>query len=134
LNPVIFVDTNVFMYVVGQPHPLQARSRALLAAALAPGAPELVTSAEILQEMLHAYRRRRQTDVFDTALTLLRDSVREIWGIEPDDVTFARGLADAYPGLSARDLLHLACCRRRGVTRIHTFDRRLAAAVRKGRL
>ncbi|MSR37047.1 MAG: VapC toxin family PIN domain ribonuclease, partial [Gemmatimonadetes bacterium] len=33
-------------------------------------------------------------------------------------------------GLGARDLLHLACSKRRGSTRIRTFDRALAAASR----
>jgi len=40
------------------------------------------------------------------------------------DVTFV----DADVG--ARDLLHLACCRRRGIDEIKTFDRPLAAAFR----
>ncbi|MGH8654343.1 MAG: hypothetical protein ACREYE_20220 [Gammaproteobacteria bacterium] len=30
--------------------------------------------------------------------------------------------------LSARDLLHLACCRRRGIAQIKSFDRGLRAA------
>ncbi|HUP20668.1 MAG TPA: VapC toxin family PIN domain ribonuclease, partial [Gemmatimonadota bacterium] len=33
-----------------------------------------------------------------------------------------------HPGLSARDLLHLASCLRRQVDRIQTFDRALHAA------
>jgi hypothetical protein len=40
----------------------------------------------------------------------------------------ARALVERYPGLPARDLLHLACCRRREVAEIKTFDRALAAA------
>lgn len=38
-------------------------------------------------------------------------------------------LADELPGLGARDLVHLACCRRRDVTRIETHDCGLAAAM-----
>ena len=34
-----------------------------------------------------------------------------------------------HPGLGARDLLHLACCQRRGIQRAKTFDRALAAAI-----
>jgi hypothetical protein len=62
-SDVIFVDTNIFVYAVGRPH--------------------------------------------------------------PPSVT-------RHPGLSARDLLHLACCRRRGVERIHIFDRGRRAAIEKG--
>ncbi|WP_414843378.1 PIN domain-containing protein, partial [Mycobacterium tuberculosis] len=42
----------------------------------------------------------------------------------------ARTLHHRHPGLGARDLLHLACCQRRGVTRIKTFDHTLASAFR----
>jgi predicted nucleic acid-binding protein len=48
--------------------------------------------------------------------------------INAEDVRSARLLADSYPQLGARDLLHLAVCRRHAVDRIKTFDRALAAA------
>jgi predicted nucleic acid-binding protein len=32
-----------------------------------------------------------------------------------------------FPALDARDLCHLACCRRRQVTRIQTFNQALAS-------
>jgi predicted nucleic acid-binding protein len=44
----------------------------------------------------------------------------------------ARASITRHPGLTARDLLHLACCRRRSIKRIHTFDRALRAAVEAG--
>jgi predicted nucleic acid-binding protein len=34
-----------------------------------------------------------------------------------------------HPGLAARDLVHLACCRRRGVTKAITFDRALGSVL-----
>lgn len=40
----------------------------------------------------------------------------------------AREQAHHHPELGARDLLHLACCQRRGVTEAKTYDRGLAAA------
>jgi uncharacterized protein len=43
-------------------------------------------------------------------------------------VELARSLVERHPGLGARDLLHVACCTRRGVERVKTFDRGLAAA------
>ena len=41
----------------------------------------------------------------------------------------ARALVERHPGLSARDLVHLACCTRRQVSRVKTFDRTLGAAM-----
>lgn len=125
---MIFVDTNVFMYAVGREHPLRDDARKFFTAAMKERTP-LVTSAEVLQELLHAYVPVDRMDDLDAALLLVGSTVGTIWPVEEDDVRFARLLADSHRGLSARDLLHLACCRRREVRRIRTFDRPLAAAM-----
>ena len=46
---------------------------------------------------------------------------------EEADVALARRLHEQYPALQARDLCHLAGCRRRGVKQIKTFDQTFAA-------
>lgn len=126
---MIFVDTNVFMYAVGRRHPLVEPARSFFATALAEETP-LVTSTEVLQELLHAYLPADRLDDFDAAVELATSRTAEIWPIEPDDVRFARDLATRHVGLSARDLLHLATCLRREVDGIETFDRTLSAAFR----
>ena len=118
-----FVDTNVFLLAAGSPHPLRQSATAALR-----GKPDLVTSAEVLQEILHVFMRRRRLDLCDQALELTYRSVGEVWAIEPEDVVGARSLADLHPQLESRDLLHLACCLRRQTTDLATFDRGLAAA------
>lgn len=124
---MIFVDTNVFMYAVGRDHPLRSEARRFFDRALE---EELVlaTSAEVLQEMLHAYLPVGRTDTLDRALELTRRTTASVWSVEPDDVRFARTLADAHEGLGARDLLHLACCLRREVDDLQTYDRALRGA------
>lgn len=87
----------------------------------------LVGSAEVLQELLHAYLPVNRLGTLDAALRLARSRLGEIWAVEADDVELARTLVERYPGLGARDLLHVACCTRRRVTRPKTFDRGLAA-------
>ena len=124
---MIFVDTNVLMYAVGGPHPLRDPAREFFEQSLAQRIP-LATSAEVLQELLHAYLPADRTQTLDAALALAEARIFEIWPLEPDDVRFARLLIDTHPALGARDLLHLACCRRREVTRIKTFDRALSSA------
>lgn len=125
---MIFVDTNVFVYAVGRDHPLKSQARAVFEQAVAePGQP-LVTSAEVLQELLHVYLPVNRWRTLNDALELVARSVREVWPIEPDDVLDAVRLAESHPGLGARDLLHLACCQRRGIRHIRTFDRALSAA------
>ncbi len=126
---MIFIDTNVFMYAVGRPHPLRDEARAFFQRALQDRTP-LATSAEVLQELLHAYVPVGRLETLDAALALAEARVPTLWPVEPDDVRLGRLLLDEYPELSARDLLHLACCMRRDVTQVRTFDRALAAAFR----
>ena len=122
-----FVDTNVIMYAVGRDHPLRQEARAFFEDALESG-EALVTSAEVLQELLHAYLAPARLDTLDSALSLVRARIPTVWSMDSDDVELARVLVDRHPGLGARDLIHLACCMRRDVTRVATFDRALAAA------
>lgn len=122
-----FVDTNVFMYAVGRDHPLKAEARSFFLERAESGEP-LVTSAEVLQELMHAYLPVHRLETLDAALALARDLTATIWNVEVEDVLLARELLDAHRSLGARDLLHLACCQRRGVSDAKTFDRPLAAA------
>ena len=124
---MIFVDTNVFMYAVGRVHPLKSEAREFFARAVAATPrPGLVTSAEVLQELLHVYLPVNRHHTLSAALELVQRVTDEIWPLEADDVRVAHELASEHPTLGARDLIHLACCRRRGVDRIQTFDRALA--------
>ena len=124
---VTFVDTNVVMYAVGREHPLQGEARSFFQRAVTEG-DALVTSAEVLQELLHAYLPVGRTATLDKALDLLRKAIGEVWDLEADDAYLARSLAERHPHLGARDLVHLASCRRRKVSSVKTFDRSLAAA------
>ena len=123
-----FVDTNVFMYAVGKPHPLKSRARDFFEESIG-DSRSLFTSAEVLQELMHAYLPARRYDVFEDAAALIERTGVEVWPLEAADVLLAHQLRDRHPDLSTRDLCHLASCRRRGVREIMTFDRALAAAV-----
>jgi predicted nucleic acid-binding protein len=127
---MIFVDTNVIMYAVGREHPLRKPAQKFFESAMS-RRPEhrLVTSAEVLQELLHVYLPVQRMQTLDAALQLVSALVEEVWPVEAADVALARELVDAHPSLDARDLLHLACCKRRDVSRIKTYDRALAAAL-----
>jgi hypothetical protein len=123
---VIFIDTNVLMFSIGGEHPLRDEARGFIARSLSQG-ERLVTSAEVLQELLHVYlRSNRHTDLAN-AFAFLEGCVDDVWPVEAEDVKLARDLASVHPGLEARDLVHLACCQRRNVAGLKTFDRALAA-------
>jgi hypothetical protein len=125
-----FVDTNVVIYAVGRAHPLKAEARRFFDETLVDRTP-LATSAEVLQELMHAYLPVARLETLDAALELVESRVGTVWSVEAEDVQLARSLVGAHGELGARDLLHLACCRRRGVEEIKTFDRSLAAAFRR---
>jgi len=118
---VIFVDSNVPMYLVGAEHPNKAATRALLERAITDG-EILVTDAEVLQEILHRYVAIDRRDAIGPALDAVLGVVDEVFPVERGDVEGARRLV-LTTALSARDAVHLAIMRRRGVDRIITFDR-----------
>ena len=124
---MIFLDTNVFIHHIGRPHPLRDQAREWLVRALERG-ERLVTSAEVLQELLHFYLRVRMLSALEEAFTLVEGCVDEVWPVEREDIELARKLSTRHPGLEARDLVHLACCIRREPRDLMTFDRALAAA------
>mgnify|MGYP001817557694 CR=1 FL=1 len=124
---MIFVDTNVFMYAVGAPHPLRDPARDFLLGVFEEDRV-LVTSSEVMQELLHAYLAVSRRAEIDRAFTLIESCTREVWSIEAQDISLAWALAETHPALAARDLVHLATCERRGVDEVMTFDRRLASA------
>ena len=123
---MIFVDTNVFMYAVGRPHALQTSAQDFFVEANQSSTP-LCTSAEVLQELAHVYLSTGRPQTFDATLALVASAAVEVWPLEEEDVALARQLHEQYPALQARDLCHLASCRRRGVREVKTFDQTFAA-------
>ena len=123
---MIFVDTNVFMYAVGRPHALQANAQEFFVEATRSGTP-LCTSAKVMQELAHAYLPTGRLQTFDATLGFIASAGVDVWPLEAADVALARQLHERYPALQARDLCHLASCRRRGVREIKTFDQTFAA-------
>lgn len=124
-----FIDTNVWMYAVGRPHPLRIEARDLLRDAQRAG-DRLFTSAEVLQELLHAYLPVGRATTLRNAMTLVTSQATVV-PLAAEDVELAAALHASQPALQARDLAHLAVCLRHDATALHTFDRGLAEAFRQ---
>lgn len=118
---MIFVDSNVPMYLVGAEHPNKAIARRLVEAAIEAG-ERLVTDAEVLQEILHRYVAIDRRDAIEAASAAILGIVDEVFPIERSDVDQARRIV-LTSRLSARDAIHVAVMQRYGVSRIVTFDR-----------
>jgi predicted nucleic acid-binding protein len=119
---VIFVDSNVPMYLVGSDHPHKLDSQRMLER-LTSQRRRLVTSSEVFKEILHRYASIDRRDAIQPAFDALRDVVNEVFAVEEADVVRAKDLVCARAALSARDALHAAVMRRHEVSDILSFDR-----------
>ena len=118
----VFIDTAILMYAAGAEHPLRAPCQAIVRAVGA-GTVEAVTSAEVIQELLHrcaAIGRRGEgadlaaaaLDLFAPVLPITQALMRRV----PE-------LLRRYPDLSARDAIHVATCLHEGIAEIVSPDR-----------
>jgi predicted nucleic acid-binding protein len=118
---VIFLDSNIPMYLIGAAHSKKAESQILLERTIAAG-ERLVTDAEVLQEILHRYTAIDRRDAIAPALRLTLDIVDEVFAIEKADVLRASEITQNRAQLSARDSVHLAVMERHGIRSILSFD------------
>jgi predicted nucleic acid-binding protein len=118
---VIFVDSNIPMYLIGGPHPHKADSQRLLESAIAAG-ERLVTDVEVLQEILHRYVAINRRDAVQPAFDAVLDVVDEIFAVTVEDALRAKDIVLGKPRFSARDALHVAVMERQDVRRIMSFD------------
>lgn len=130
---MIFVDSNVPMYLVGAEHPLKERARTLLERLVHRG-ERLVTDAEVFQEILHRYVAIGRRDAIEPAWSALAGIVDEVYPVDLETVEAAKALLSETPGVSARDALHVAVMRRQGVHAILSFDRGFDAVPKLDRL
>ena len=118
---MIFIDSNVPMYLVGAPHRNKDRAIAVLTQ-LIRNEEQLVTDVEVYQEILHRYTAIQRPDAIDSAFENLDAIADDILTFGMAEVRAARTLIDSVPGLSARDALHVAVMRSAGTDRIFSFD------------
>jgi len=118
---VILIDSNIPMYLVGEPHPNKEAARRAVEELVAAG-ESLCTDAEVLQEILHRYTAIRRPEAIDPALDAVMGVVDVVYPIERTDVERARRLLKTTPRLSARDAIHIAVMQGRDVGRILSFD------------
>ena len=118
---MIFVDSNVPMYLVGAPHPNKDRALAVVARLLRDG-ERLVTDVEVYQEILHRYTAIRRPAAIDPAFATLGAIAADVLTFGMPEIRGARALIDAVDGISARDALHVAVMQRAGIDRILSFD------------
>jgi uncharacterized protein len=118
---LIFIDSNIPMYLVGAAHPHKTEAQILLERLIAAG-ERLVTDAEVLQEILHRYTAIGRRDAIGPALQVTLDIADNVFAIRKGDVLRANEIAQNPALLSARDALHIAVMEHHGVRSILSFD------------
>jgi hypothetical protein len=118
---LIFVDSNIPMYLIGAAHPHKAEAQVILERLIAAGR-RLVTDAEVLQEILHRYAAIEKREAIGPALQVTLGIVDEVIAIEKADVLRAGEIARNPALLSARDAVHIAVMERHGIRSILSFD------------
>ena len=118
---MIFIDSNIPMYLIGAAHPHKAEAQVLLERLIAAG-ERLVTDAEVLQEILHRYTAIDKREAIGSAFQVVLGIVDDVFAIEKADVLRAGEIAQNRALLSARDAVHIAVMERRGVRLILSFD------------
>ncbi|MDJ0863410.1 MAG: type II toxin-antitoxin system VapC family toxin [Gammaproteobacteria bacterium] len=88
---MVFVDSNVPMYLVGATHPHKSDSQRLLENLIVNG-QRLVTDAEVLQEILHRYVAIRRPEAVQPAFDALLGIVDDVFSVEADDVQRAKDI------------------------------------------
>ena len=119
---MIFVDSNIPMYLVGAPHPHKTDAKRWLEE-LVSGQERLVTDAEVLQEILHRYVSIARPDAIQPAFNALLGVVDEVFSVDQGAVDRAKQIVLGYKALSARDAVHLAIMQIHRIKRILSFDR-----------
>lgn len=118
---MIFVDSNIPMYLVGAPHPHKANAQRLLEK-LITDRQRLVTDAEVLQEILHRYVAIDRRDAIQPAFDALLGVVDQVLAVDGTVVQRAKQIVLEYRQLSARDAVHLSVMEQNGIHRILSFD------------
>jgi hypothetical protein len=118
---LIFVDSNVPMYLVGAEHPHKTEAHVLLERLIATG-QRLVTDAEVFQEIIHRYVGINKREAIGPAFRAILDLADEVLPIEKTDVLRAGEIAQHRSRFSARDALHIAVMERHGIRTVLSFD------------
>ncbi|MBV9074926.1 MAG: type II toxin-antitoxin system VapC family toxin [Acidobacteria bacterium] len=119
---MIFIDSNVPMYLVGSAHPHKLDAQRLLAQ-LAGERRRLVTDAEVMQEILHRCVAINRRDAIQPTFDVLLSLVDEVFAIERATAERAKQIVLAYPRVSAREAIHVAVMENHGINTLLSFDR-----------
>ena len=122
MNPAALIDANVPIYASGGQHPFKEPCTRIMQMVVE-GPDSFVTTSEVLQEILHHYRARRQWSLMRQLFYEFGEVMHgRIEPVYAEDIVHAAALADDHSGVGSRDLVHAAVALRLGVSHIISTD------------
>jgi uncharacterized protein len=118
---MVFIDSNIPMYVAGREHPLRDPSRRFLLAVRA-GRVQACTSTEVLQEILYRYSALKRLDLAGSVYDLFVQICPAVLPVTLADTDRAKDLLVDHPDAGARDAIHAAVMLNNQIDRIASFD------------
>jgi predicted nucleic acid-binding protein len=118
---VIFIDSNVPMYLVGSPHPHKTDAQRLVERFIS-DRESMVTDAEVLQEILHRYVAINRRDFIQPAFEALLGVADQVLAIDRAAAERAKEIVLGHHRVSSRDAVHIAVMEQHGIDRILSFD------------
>jgi uncharacterized protein len=117
----VFLDTNLFLYAAGRPHPERAACAQTLRR-VADGTLDATVNTEVIHEILYVLTRRgRRAE----ALALARHVVSlfpDMLPVTSNDMTGSFRLLELHPTLSVRDAVHAATMLHNGLRTVISVD------------
>lgn len=110
------------MYAGGAEHPLRPPCARLLGL-VSDGRIDAVTSAEVIQEILHRFRSVRRPEVGAAMADEALDLFAPVLTVTHAAIQRAPDLVRRYPSLAIRDLVHVATCHEYDIETIVSTDR-----------
>jgi uncharacterized protein len=121
-QPMLFLDTNIFLYAVGREHPLREACRQLIQR-ISEGELLATTSTEVVQEVLHVLCRRGECETGCELAAMILELFPDLLVVGRTELEEARRLLLILPDLPVRDAIHAATLRTNSIQRLVTADR-----------
>jgi len=121
-----FLDANIIMYAMGGDHPLRAPCRDQLER-IKKGELAVVTSTEVLQELLHRYLSLKMPGHAEEAFHATAGLCRKVFPVTLSDLEKAMEIIKANSTLNARDAVHAAVMLNNKIENILSTDQHFDA-------
>jgi hypothetical protein len=118
---MVFVVSNIPMYVAGRDHPFREPARRFLAKVRS-GEVEACTSTEVLQEILYRYAALQRLDLARDVYDLFVNLCPVVFPVTLADTDKAKEILSGKRRVGVRDAIHAAVMFNNDVRVIATFD------------